>query len=135
MTEVDALRGVLGRRADVRLCYVFGSVASGRARRTSDLDVAVLFTAEPDPAALDRLVEDLEDATGRSVDLVDLAKAPPLLAHQIVSTGSCDVCRHPAERAAFETRTVLRFLDTAHLRKIQHTYLRERVQERHAGRA
>jgi predicted nucleotidyltransferase len=64
---------------------VFGSIASRRARETSDVDVAVLFADEPAPATLDRLTEDLEDATGRSVDLVDLTTASPLLAHQIVS--------------------------------------------------
>jgi hypothetical protein len=58
-----------------------------------------------------------------------------LLAHQVVSTGTCIVCRHPSERAAFETRTVIRYLDTAHLRKIQHRYLAKRVQARHDGRA
>jgi predicted nucleotidyltransferase len=119
----------------VRLCYLFGSVAGRRARRTSDVDVAVMFAGQPAPAVLDRLTEDLEDATGRSVDLVDLATASPLLAHQVVSTGSCVLCRDRAERSAFETRAILRYLDTAHLRNIQHRYLRERARARHDGRA
>lgn len=127
MHELDAIRQLLDAREDVRLAYVFGSVATGRARPTSDLDVAILFAGEPSPVALDRLTEDLEEAAGRPVDLIDLAQAPPLLAHQVVSTGSCVVCRRPDERAAFETRTIMRHLDTAHLRKIQHTYLRERT--------
>jgi predicted nucleotidyltransferase len=135
VTEVEALQSILDRRDDVRLCYVFGSVANRRARKTSDVDVAVLFAGEPAPAALDRLAEDLEDATGRAVDLVDLARASPLLAHQIVSTGSCLVCRDRSERAAFETRTILRYLDTAHLRSIQHSYLRARARAHHDGRA
>jgi len=125
--ELDGIRQLLDAREDVRLAYVFGSVALGRARPASDIDVAILFAGEPPPASLDRLAEDLEEAAGRSVDLVDLAKAPPLLAHQIVSTGSCLVCRQPQERAAFETRTIMRHLDTAHLRRIQHAYLRERT--------
>ena len=125
--ELDAIRQVLDARQDVRLAYVFGSVASGRARPASDLDVAILFAGEPPPATLDRLTEELEEAAGRPVDLVDLAQAPPLLAHQVVATGSCLVCRHPPDRAAFETRTILRHLDTAHLRRIQHEYLRERT--------
>ena len=125
--ETDAIRRLLVARDDVRLAYVFGSVAGGRARPTSDVDVAVLFAGAPAPATLDRLTEDLEDAAGRRVDLVDLAKAPPLLAHQVVSKGSCIVCRQPSERAAYETRAILRYLDTAHLRKIQHEYLRKRA--------
>ncbi len=135
MIRLDAIRSLLGGREDVRLAYVFGSVASGQVHPTSDLDVAVLFAGDPKPAMLDQLTEDLEDAAGRPVDLVDLAKAPPLLAHRIVSTGSCIVCRRAAERATFETRTVMRYLDSAHLRKIQHAYLHERAKERHGGRA
>lgn len=134
MSEIEGIREVLERRDDVRLAYVFGSVARGRAGRRSDVDVAVLFDGEPAPRTLDDLTEDLEDAAGRPVDLVDLAEAPPLLAHQIVSTGRCIVCRHPSERAAFETRTVLRYLDTAHLRKIQHSYLGKRAPVPHDGR-
>ena len=135
VTEVDALRSALEGRNDVRLCYVFGSVARGRARRTSDVDVAVLLAGEHAPSTLDSLAEYLEEATGRSVDLVDLATAPPLLAHQIVSTGTCLVYRNRGERSAFETRAILRYLDTAHLRNIQHTYLRKRAQAHHDGRA
>src|SRR5262245_5453800 len=124
-----------GRRRDVRCAYVFGSVARGRARPRSDVDVAVLFEGASTARALDHLTEDLEDAAGRAVDLVDLATASPLLAHQIVKTGSCLVCRDRAERSAFETRTILRYLDTAHLRKIQHGYLRERAHAHHDSRA
>jgi len=127
MNEVEGIRQVLDAREDVRLVYVFGSVAAGQARPASDLDVAVLFVGDPLPATLDRLTEELEEATGRTVDLVDLAQAPPLLAHRIVATGSCVVCRRPEERAAFETRAVMRHLDTAYLRKLQHAYLRERT--------
>lgn len=125
--ECDEIGRLLEARGDVRLAYVFGSFAAGRTHAASDIDVAVLFTGKPPPATLDRLTEDLEEVAGRTVDLVDLASAPPLLRHQIVSTGSCVVCRDPAERADFETRTVMRYLDTAHLRKIQHHYLRERA--------
>lgn len=135
MTEIEAIRRVLDSREDVRLAYVFGSVARERARSTSDLDVAILFADEAPPGTLDLLTEDLEDASGRRVDLVDLAQAPPLLAHQIISKGTCLVCRRAAERARFETRTVLRYLDTAHLRQIQHAYLRKRTQARDDGRA
>jgi hypothetical protein len=61
------------------------------------------------------------------VDLVVLNDAPPLLAHEVVSTGTSLVCRDDDERARFVARTVSRYLDTAHLRSVQHAYLRERT--------
>jgi predicted nucleotidyltransferase len=135
VTALEEIRGLLDGREDVRLAYVFGSVARGRARPRSDVDVAILFVRESKPSVMDELTEELEDAAGRRVDLIDLATASPLLAHQVVSTGTCIVCRLPRERSAFETRTVLRYLDTAHLRRLQHRYLAKRVQDRHDDRA
>jgi len=58
-----------------------------------------------------------------------------LLAHQIVSTGTCLAYRNRDERSTFETRAILRYLDAAHLRTIQQTYLRKRAQAHHDGRA
>jgi hypothetical protein len=37
------------------------------------------------------------------------------------------------ERAAFEARATIRYLDTGHLRRIQHQYLRERADARRAA--
>jgi predicted nucleotidyltransferase len=130
VSEVDALAAALSARAEVRLAYVFRSAVTGRRRAASDADVAVLFAGAPGARALDGLTEDLEAAAGRRIDLVDLATAPPLLAHEIVKTGRCIVCRDATERGEFEARTVLRFLDTAHLRRIQDGYLRERAEAR-----
>lgn len=66
------------------------------------------------------------------VDLVDLSVAPPLLAHEVVSQGKLILSRDEDERVEFETRAVARYLDTAHLRKVQHEYLRKRMEARGA---
>lgn len=116
----------------MRLAYLFGSLARGEARSKSDADIAVLFAGSPAPESLDRLVADLEAASGRGVDLVVLNDAPPLLALEVVSTGTCLVGRDEDERVGFVARTVSRYRDTAHLRRVQHAYLRERVEARRA---
>jgi predicted nucleotidyltransferase len=133
MSGLEALTTLLGRRPDVRLAYVFGSVPAGQAQRGSDLDVAVLFSSSPSPATLDLLAEELEAVSGRPIDLVDLATAPPLLGHEIIRSGRCIVCRDAGERGEFEARVTLRYLDTAHLRRIQDEYLHERVEARRGG--
>jgi hypothetical protein len=45
-------RSTLDERSDVHLAYIFGSTAADRAHRTSDVDVALLFDAPPDPKTL-----------------------------------------------------------------------------------
>lgn len=128
MDAIGAIRQVLSLRPDVRVAYVFGSVARGEQRASSDVDVAVLFAPAPQPRELDDLSTELERAVSRRVDLVVLNTAPPLLAHQVISTGHLIVVRHDDERADFEIRTLRRYMDTAHLRRVQHQYLRERAE-------
>ena len=130
--RIEAIRPVLGERADVRLVYVFGSVARGEACRSSDLDVGVVFSPVPAPAALDQLATDLDAAAGRRVDLVLLNEASPLLTHEVIRAGRVIVCRDEDERVQFETRATARYLDTAYLRRVQHHYLRERAEARRA---
>lgn len=119
----------------MRLAYLFGSTATGQARSTSDLDVGALFAPMPAPAELDRLAADLEVVAGRGVDLVVLNTAPPLLAHEVLRAGRLILCRDEDERVRFHTRAVARYLDTAHLRQVQHRYLRERADAHRARSA
>lgn len=78
---------VLERHPRVRLAMLFGSLASGRARMESDLDLAVdtgrPLTAEEKIA----LIEDFAIAIGRPVDLIDLQTAGEPLLGQIVTQG------------------------------------------------
>ena len=43
------------------------------------------------------------------------------------------MCRDEDERVRFETRTTARYQDTAHLRRVQYAYLRERAEAHRAG--
>ena len=100
-------------------------------RRSSDLDVGVVFSTIP-TALLDQLATDLGAAAGRRVDLVALSEAPPLLTHEVIRAGQLIVCRDDDERVRFETHATALYLDTAHLRGVQHGYLRERAEARRA---
>lgn len=75
---------VLERHPEIVGAYLFGSQARGDETEVSDLDLAVLCDSA---LALDRLIElqdELEHASGRSVDLVDLARASPFLALDVI---------------------------------------------------
>ena len=131
---VEAVRRVLEGRADVRLAYLFGSVARGEGRASSDLDVGVVFSPVPAAAELDRLAIELEVAASRRVDLAVLNDAPPLLTHEAIRANRLIVCRDEDERVRFHTHATARYLDTARLRRVQHAYLRERA-EAHRARS
>jgi predicted nucleotidyltransferase len=82
---VDAtLREVLASRADVRAAYLFGSQATGDARPDSDIDIGVLYRS-PQPLRTTVAVEAaLAEATGKHVNVVDVARAGAFLALDIV---------------------------------------------------
>jgi uncharacterized protein YutE (UPF0331/DUF86 family)/predicted nucleotidyltransferase len=131
MSELSAhMSKALEGRDEIRLAYLFGSFARGTAHDRSDVDIAVL--ARP-PLGLDEteaLTRALAEATGRSVDLVDLEQAPPLLLREVIAGGQVVFCRSETEQAEFELRAIARYLDTRHVRDLQRRYLQQRVGER-----
>ena len=84
---VKAIKEVLGKHAEVKLAYVFGSWAEGRATGRSDVDVAIYVGDRLGWRDYVALKNELEDAVGRPVDLLVLDDAPPALAYQAVARG------------------------------------------------
>lgn len=99
----------------IEVAYLFGSVAKGKARSKSDVDVAVLFYADlPREERLNRqlaLAEKLSSYLGREVDVVDLAAAPLILQHQVLKYGKCVFERDPQTRVAFEVSSRRDYFD------------------------
>lgn len=81
------LKKVLAHFPDITLALLFGSVAAGRQRADSDLDIAVAakqaLTAQEKMA----LVSAFAEQTGRPVDLIDLHMVSEPLLGQIVRHG------------------------------------------------
>jgi len=81
------LKVVLARFPKITLAILFGSVALGRQRADSDLDIAV---AADEPLTVDdrlAIISVLAERTGRSIDLIDLKVAPEPLLGQVLRHG------------------------------------------------
>lgn len=137
--EIKALQNklhpVLARRTEVRLGYLFGSAAQGHANALSDLDIALLVDeaySKTHATSFDyelSLISDLTEALHTDkIDLVLLNQAPPLLAHEVIRTGSLLFCRDEQERMAFELLVKKRYLDTKALRDLKRQYLYRRIE-------
>jgi len=104
------------RRREIDAVYIFGSVAQGRARRDSDIDIAVLVSRA---MAADRaltyrlkLASELGTALHRDdVQLVLLNDASPLLAQRVLSQGTLVFERSRAARVRYQVLTASRYAD------------------------
>jgi len=83
----DRLRDALAPFPEIKLVILFGSVAERKARRTSDVDVAIACSEPIEPERKKAYLESIAAAMERPIDLVDLLRAPPPLIATIFSTG------------------------------------------------
>ena len=84
---LNQLREVLARFSGVTLAVLFGSVAAGRQRADSDLDIALAADHPLTVAEKIAITQALAEKTGRPIDLIDLATVTEPLLGQIVQHG------------------------------------------------
>src|SRR5262245_5965289 len=104
----------LESKPEVQAAYMFGSVIAGRARRDSDVDVAVLVSekvmrGDPFRYRLGLMTDLMSILKRDDVDLILLNQAPPLLAHRVLKKGKLIFERSASARVAFQVRTINRY--------------------------
>jgi predicted nucleotidyltransferase len=99
----------------VSAAWVFGSVATGKDRPDSDIDIAVLFIEGLDKhIRFDMrlaIAAELTGLTGREVDVIDMQAAPLLLQHQVRRFGYLLFEKDHAYRMNFDVKSRRQFLD------------------------
>lgn len=86
--QIDSqLRGMFAHFPKIALVVLFGSIASGRQRVDSDLDIAVAADYPLMAEEKISIMHALAEQTGRSIDLIDLHGVSEPLLGQIVRHG------------------------------------------------
>jgi predicted nucleotidyltransferase len=73
------------RQNDVSMAAIFGSMARGESRKTSDIDLLVRFSRRKSLLAVARLERELTEALGRKVDLLTEPALSPYIRKNILS--------------------------------------------------
>jgi len=112
------------QRKEAVLAYLFGSYAHGKARETSDIDVAVLLGPDVKGEKLYDVYRDLflsicEALGTERFDLVLLNRAPLSLRFEIVSQGKLIYARDEETLNGFKIDVIRKYQDTAYLRTVQ----------------
>ncbi len=82
--DIDILKLILEQQQDIKLAIVFGSMATGKYSRTSDIDIAVKKEQQLSTNDKIHLIEIITQTTGRAVDLIDLSTVGEPLLGQIL---------------------------------------------------
>jgi predicted nucleotidyltransferase len=109
------LNPIFRRRKNIAAVYVFGSTATGRDQRRSDIDLAIIAKKAITRRGRLSLEADLSARLRRDVDIVLFGHAAPLLQHQILKYGRLIFENDPAERVRQEVRARAEYLDTRRL--------------------
>lgn len=118
----------LFKRSDVQLVILFGSSVKGGMHRESDLDLAIL--CDQPFSIVEMTTEIIALSKTSRVDAVDLRRASPLLAMEVVRGGRLLYEREPGRYAEFCSLTHRRDVDTAKLRAAQKAALTQFLQNR-----
>ena len=118
--KMQDLTPIFRKRKNIAAVYIFGSTATGRDRRGSDIDLAIIVKKAIAHRERLKLEADLSSLLRQDVDLVVFGHAAPLLQHQILKYGRLVCENDPAERVRQEVRARAEYLDTRRLfREIQ----------------
>ncbi len=115
--QIDKLNTFAEAQSAVVGLYVFGSVATGKNRRGSDLDLAIMTYEKISREERLKMETFLAGLLGCDVDLVVFGQSSPLLQHQILKYGRLLYEADVSQRVQQEVAARNAFLDTGFLYK------------------
>jgi predicted nucleotidyltransferase len=120
----------IARTYGLRLVLLFGSRVSGKTHAESDYDIGYVSREPLTLAQQGTLISDLMRVVQvhdeRSIDLVNLRTAPPLLLHIATSEGVPLYEEEPTSLATLQAYAFARYMETLPLRKANYEQLKER---------
>ncbi|MEK7792393.1 MAG: nucleotidyltransferase domain-containing protein [Pseudomonadota bacterium] len=84
MMQPEQLAALLSRYPEIRLAILFGSMATGRTRADSDIDLGLLAQAPLTAGLTLQLTQAIGVEFGRPVDIVDLYHVPEPITGQVL---------------------------------------------------
>ena len=112
MDLADRLRQHAASRPEVKLAVLFGSNARGTAGPKSDVDLGLLLEPDTRPNRIE-IEAELERAAHRTLDVIYLDEAPPLLRFEISKDGMVLAEREEGLWSRFKARAMVDWWDWA----------------------
>lgn len=124
---VTQINTALSTEPKIKLAYVLGSSVSGRTKKGSDFDLAVVVddSTKIDYKQIYSLISHISFPKDLDLSVVDKTSSPVFL-FQIITTGKCIYQSSHQVKISFESFTAKNYYDNAHLRKIYYFYLKDK---------
>lgn len=121
------LQQLFGQVPRIIAVYVIGSFASGNANKESDFDLAVVVDSKKylNEDDVYNFVQEVSFPRDLDLSVVDKGSSP-LFLFQIIKTGECIYKRSENDRIKFEAFVLHNYYDTAHIRNIYYSYLKDK---------
>jgi predicted nucleotidyltransferase len=114
---LEQIRSFAVERQDVVALYLFGSEATGRDRKGSDVDLAIMVSGRLGGFERVEVETELSNLLGRDVELVVFNDAAPLLQHQILKYGILIYESNARERVRREVTSRCDYFDSQSMYK------------------
>ncbi len=120
----QALAEVLSDEPQVLAAYHFGSSSDGTAHASSDVDVGVLFRTRAPLEELIRIETRLDESIPRTIDLVDVKRAGPFVALEVIR-GERFYCRDETAADEFDLYVLRRAGDLEYFERERRAFYLE----------
>ena len=119
MTEdiSGALTDYFRNKEDILLAFVFGSAASGRLTKESDVDIAILFSSTPEFSEILNIKDEISGIINKEVDIVVLNGSSPVIRMQVLKNGKLIKRKDDVIYNNFYVKTVKEYDDLKYIRK------------------
>ena len=91
--QFEKIVNVLKEKTNCEAIVLFGSYARGMQTEESDIDIAVKVNKELETKKQFELIQELEELTGKDIDLINLDKINDVFRYEILMNGKTIYCK------------------------------------------
>ena len=117
-----AIKNYMAKEKDILCVYLFGSAASGKENKFSDVDIAILFDDTVGRQSYSQralsVMDALSAALDKNIDIVVLNVANSFLKFRVIKTGIRLYERPDRGSRSFEARSVIEYFDFFPIREM-----------------
>ena len=125
--NLKKLKKIFAEYNKIKAAYLFGSCATGKQNRNSDLDIGILLAEDYDEMIKLDILTKLTKSNFDNVDLVIINNVSILVKYEVIKHNQLIYCKEDFDSSAYFSKIIRLFLDFKPYLEVQRMYLKERI--------